>query len=54
MAGKARKGKRMTRKGKWDLNPRSGLKRTFSGTLLGTFNLGPKRIAVFTVPKGFK
>lgn len=49
-----RRGKRMTKSGKWKLEPKKGRKRFFSGTLLATFNLSKtKRVAVFSVPKSF-
>jgi hypothetical protein len=35
----------------WRLTPTKGASRYFAGTLLGTFNIGTKRIAVFSVPK---
>jgi hypothetical protein len=45
---KAKRGERM-RSGKgWRL---AKGRRVFVGTLLGTFNLGSKRIAIFSVPK---
>ena len=53
MRQKKKRGKRMT-KGIWNLEPKEGKLREFSGTLLGTFNLEKKRVAVFTVPKRFK
>jgi len=49
---KVRPGKRMT-KGLWELKPKQGRERHFSGALMGTFNFGKKRIAVFSVPKRF-
>ena len=51
---KVRKGKRMTRTGRWALTTKRGVVRTFNGTLLKTFMVGSKRIAVFSVPIGFK
>jgi hypothetical protein len=53
MATKPRRGKRMTRTGKWDLQPKRGRKRSFPATLLKTFNFGKRRLAIFSVPKGF-
>jgi hypothetical protein len=50
---KKKPGKRMT-KGTWKLEPKSGKPRVFSGALMGTFNFGKKRIAVFSCPKRFK
>jgi hypothetical protein len=50
---KKKRGKRMT-KGAWKLEPKSGEQREFAGALMGTFNFGKKRIAVFSVPKRFK
>ncbi len=47
------RGKRLSR-GRWTLTPKAGKKRTFTGSLLGTFNLGTKRIVVLSVPKTFK
>jgi hypothetical protein len=35
----------------WRLATTKGKKRVFAGTLLKTFNLGSKRIALFSVPK---
>ncbi len=35
----------------WRLAKESGRKRVFAGTLLATFNLGNRRIAIFNVPK---
>jgi hypothetical protein len=55
MAGtKAAKGKRMTTTGRWTLTPKRGTKRVFTGALRKTLNIGKVRIAIFTVPKGFK
>ena len=48
---KARRGDRMTRGKGWRLVVIKGRKRVFVATLLGTHNLGDKRIAVFSVPK---
>lgn len=48
-----RRGKRMTKTGRWKLETKRGRKRSFSGTLLKTFNFGKKRLAIFSVPKGF-
>jgi len=49
-AARARKGERMTRGG-YQLVPRRGRKRIFSGSLIDTVNVGKIRIALFTVPK---
>ena len=49
--GKARRGKKMTKTGKWTLTTKKGREREFTGTLLKTFNLGKHRIAVFSVTK---
>jgi hypothetical protein len=49
----AKKGKRMTTGSGWRLEPTKGRKRQFKGTLLGTFNMGKRRVAVFSVPKGY-
>jgi hypothetical protein len=46
------KRERMTKTGKYWLEPRTGKVGRFSGTLLATFNLGNKRVALFSVPKG--
>ncbi len=46
-----RKGGKMTKGSKWRLVAQKGKKRAFAGTLLTTFNLGHRRIAVFSVPK---
>ncbi len=48
---KVRKGGRMTMGTGWKLVMEKGRERGFSGTLLATFNLGRRRIAVFNVPK---
>ncbi len=48
---KVRKGKRLTKTGRWKLASTKGRKREFTGTLMGTFNFGKKRIAVLSVPK---
>lgn len=48
---KVRKGGKMTKGSSWRLVAQSGTKRAFAGTLLATFNLGRRRIAVFNVPK---
>lgn len=52
-AASVRKGTRMTRGKAWELTATKGDKRMFKGTLLGTHNLGQKRIAIFSVPKAF-
>jgi len=41
-------------KGMWKLEPKTGRARGFTGSLMGTFNFGSRRIAVFNVPKRFK
>ena len=48
---KARKGEKMTMGAGWKLAMEKGRKRVFAGTLLATFNLGHRRIAIFNVPK---
>lgn len=48
---KIRKGGKMTKGSGWRLVAQGGRKRAFAGTLLTTFNLGRRRIAVFSVPK---
>lgn len=48
-----RKGKRMTGGRGWRLRPTKGRQREFKGTLLGTMNLGRRRLAIFSVPKRF-
>ena len=48
---KAKKGERMTGRSGWRLVTTKGRKRVFVATLLGTHNMGTKRIAVFSVPK---
>jgi hypothetical protein len=50
---KTRRGEKMTRTGSWKLTPKKGRKRDFTGTLLKTFNLGKRRLAIFSVPKRF-
>jgi hypothetical protein len=46
-------GKRMTGGSGWRLEATKGRKRAFRGTLLGTFNIGKRRLAVFSVPKRY-
>lgn len=46
-----KKGKRMTRGSGWQLRAPRGSE--FKGTLLKTFNLGHRRVAIFSVPKRF-
>ena len=48
---KAKRGERMTGSTGWRLATTRGRKRVFVGTLLKTFNLGSRRIAIFSVPK---
>lgn len=48
---RVRKGGKMTKGSSWRLVAQGGRKRAFAASLLTTFNLGRKRIAVFTVPK---
>ena|GEM_PF-1014370 len=48
---KPRKGKRMTKGAGWRLATTKGRKRVFAGTLLKTFNIGKKRLALFFVRK---
>ncbi len=48
---KAKKGERLTKGNGWRLAATKGRKRVFVGTLLETINLGPQRIAIFSVPK---
>ena len=48
---KIRKGIKMTKGSRWRLVAQAGRKRAFAGTLLATFNLGHRRVAIFTVPK---
>ena len=48
---RAKKGERMTKGKGWRLAVIKGEKRIFVGTLLATINLGPKRLAIFSVPK---
>lgn len=45
------KGGKMTIGAKWRLVAQKGKERAFPATLLTTFNLGRRRIAVFSVPK---
>ena len=51
MGQKVRRGARMTMGSGWRLAKETGSRRVFAGTLLATFNLDDKRIAVFSVPK---
>jgi hypothetical protein len=46
-----KKGKRLTRGTRWRILAVTGRKREFVGTLLHSFNLGRRRIAIFSVPK---
>ena len=48
---KAAKGAKMTGGSGWRLATTKGKKRVFVGTLLQTFNIGKKRLAIFSVPK---
>jgi hypothetical protein len=48
---KARKGKRLTKTGKYLMRPKKGKEREFTGTLVDTINYGKLRLAVFKVPK---
>jgi len=50
---KTKRGVKMTKTGRYLLKPKRGRAREFSGTLLQTFNFGRKRLAIFSVPKGF-
>ena len=45
-----RKGERMTPGKGWRLIPLKGSTRAFAGTLLGTFYVDGKRVAMFRVP----
>lgn len=48
---KAPNGAKMTKGAGWRLATTKGRKRVFPATLLQTFNIGNKRIAIFNVPK---
>jgi hypothetical protein len=48
---KVLKGGRMTKGAGWRLVMQIGRNPAFAGTLLTTFNLGHRRIAVFSAPK---
>ena len=48
---KPKKGEKMTERTGWRLVTTKGKKRVFAGTLLGTYNYGRARIAIFSVPK---
>lgn len=48
---RTRKGKKMTKTGRYEIVATEGRKRSFRGTLLKTFNLGKRRLAIFSVPK---
>lgn len=50
----ARKGKKLTKTGVYEISTTVGRKRTFRGRLLTTFNLGRARVALFSIPKGRK
>ena len=47
-----KRGKRLTRTGKYMITPVKGKKRSFTGTLLKTFKFEGKRLAIFSVLKG--
>ncbi len=47
---KAGKAEKMTGSTGWRLATTKGKKRVFTATLLKTFNIGGKRIAIFSVP----
>lgn len=49
---KGRRGKRLTKTGKYEIKAKVGRERSFTGTLLGSVNSGAKRLAIFSVPKG--
>ena len=51
---KIKKGKKLTKTGKWVIQSTKGRPREFKGTLLESFNFGSKRIAIFSVPKSSK
>jgi len=51
MAAKKTKGKRFTKTGKYEIRAKKGRERSFTGTLLKTFNIGGLRLAIFSVPK---
>ena len=48
---KTKKGRKMTKTGRYDIVATVGRARKFRGTLLKTFNLGKLRLAIFSVPK---
>ena len=48
---KAKKGARMTKGTGWRLVATQGRERIFVGTLIDTINVGPQRLAIFSVPK---
>lgn len=48
---KAPKGAKMTKGAGWKLVATKGRNRVFTGSLLQTFNIGNKRLAIFNVPK---
>ena len=50
---KAPSGAKMTKGGGWRLATTKGRKRVFAATLLQTFNIGNKRLAIFNVPKNW-
>jgi|AP3Bu8745761321_1050154.scaffolds.fasta_scaffold30132_1 hypothetical protein len=50
---KVRRGKRLTKTGRYTITARKGRKRSFIGRLMSTFNFGKRRIALFYVPKSF-
>lgn len=50
---KAPNGAKMTKGSGWRLVTTKGKKRVFAATLLQTFNIGNKRLAVFNVPKNW-
>lgn len=48
---RTKKGKKMTKTGRYDIVATEGRRRKFRGTLLKTFNIGRMRLAIFSVPK---
>ena len=48
---KTKKGKRHTKTVKYTIATTKGRPRLFTATLLKSFNLGKKRLAIFSVPK---
>ena len=49
---RVQRGKRMTKGKRYSIVAIKGRTRKFAATLIKTFNLGKRRLALFSVPKG--